>query len=228
MKRALCLEGCMNVARAEILQKLRSALGRDADTPAPPAPETTRVPSRPAGDRAGEASLLLAEIEKVGGRTRRIAGAGELAAALAELVRAEGIRKAALWSTPELRELGVGESLAALGVEVVPAGAGKEALADCDLGVTGADGALPETGTLLLRSTPDRPRLVSLLPRVHLAIVRPSALRADLAEAFDDVKGEAYFVFVTGPSRTSDIELTLAIGVHGPKALHVWLLSDAA
>jgi L-lactate dehydrogenase complex protein LldG len=64
--------------------------------------------------------------------------------------------------------------------------------------------------------------MVSLLPRVHLAIVRPSALRADLSQAFAEVKNDGYFVLVTGPSRTADIELTVTIGVHGPKSLHVW------
>jgi len=68
--------------------------------------------------------------------------------------------------------------------------------------------------------------MVSLLPRIHLAIVRPLALRADLSQAFAEVKHDGYFVFVTGPSRTSDIELTLTIGVHGPQALHVWAMED--
>jgi L-lactate dehydrogenase complex protein LldG len=97
-------------------------------------------------------------------------------------------------------------------------------VAECDLGVTGVDAALPETGTLVLRSAPDRPRVVSLLPRVHLAVLRPAALRADLHQAFADVQGDGYSVFVTGPSRTADIELTLTLGVHGPKSLYVWLL----
>ena len=86
------------------------------------------------------------------------------------------------------------------------------------------DAALPETGTLLLRSAPDKPRLVSLVPRVHLALVRPSALRADLSQAFADIKGDGYAVCITGPSRTADIELTVTIGVHGPKSLYVWAL----
>jgi L-lactate dehydrogenase complex protein LldG len=78
-----------------------------------------------------------------------------------------------------------------------------------------------------LRSSPERARVVSLLPRVHLAILTPAALRADLHQVFAEVKHDPYCVLVTGPSRTSDIELTLTLGVHGPKSLYVWLLEGA-
>jgi len=107
-------------------------------------------------------------------------------------------------------------------VEIVSPYAGKDALAACDLGVTEADAAFPETGTLLLRSGPDRPRMVSLLPRMHLAIINEAILQPDLSPAFEQVKDDGYFVMVTGPSRTADIELTVTIGVHGPKMLVVW------
>ncbi len=208
-------------ARDSILADVRAALGRGADAPAPPPP--ARFPPRAAGAPEAEMTLLLAEIGKLGGNTQRLTLAG-LDDALAQLVREEGIRKATLWQTPALNALGVETRLAALGVELVSPHADKHALAACDLGVTGADAAFPETGTLLLRSDPDRPRMVSLLPRIHLAIIDAGILQPDLSPALEMVKGEGYFVFVTGPSRTADIELTVTIGVHGPKALHVWSL----
>jgi hypothetical protein len=86
-------------------------------------------------------------------------------------------------------------------------------MALCDLGITEADNLLPETGTLVLRSSAERPRAVSLLPRIHLAIVRPSMLRADMHEVFAEAKDSPYLVFITGPSRTADIELTVTLGV---------------
>jgi L-lactate dehydrogenase complex protein LldG len=145
---------------------------------------------------------------------------------LAELIQLEQVKKVTLWETAELAELGVADTLRGLGVDLVWPHADKRQLAECDLGVTSVDAALPETGTLMLRSSPERPRMVSLLPRIHLALVRPSALRADLRQVFADVRDDSYFVFVTGPSRTADIELTVTIGVHGPKVLHVWAMEE--
>ncbi|MEW5719480.1 MAG: LUD domain-containing protein, partial [Chloroflexota bacterium] len=137
-------------------------------------------------------------------------------------VKEQEIKKATLWNTGELKELGIAQMLTELGVQLVSPLADKREIAECDLGVTGVDYAFPETGTLMLRASPDKPRAVSLLPRVHLAIVSPAALRADLSPMFAEVRGSNYWVFVTGPSRTADIELTVTIGVHGPKALYAW------
>ena len=213
----------VNSARDEILDAVRSALGRRPGQPAPPVPPTARVPARVPGSADDEITMLLAEISKLGGRTRRLDADG-LKDALVELIQVETIRKATLWQTTELQALGVSEILAGLGVEIVSSQAGKDALARCDLGVTGVDMALPETGTLVLRASPQQPRAVSLLPRVHLALVRPANLRADLAAVLREMRADPYAVFVTGPSRTADIELTVTIGVHGPQVLYVWVL----
>jgi L-lactate dehydrogenase complex protein LldG len=210
-------------ARDEVLNGIRTALGRCPGELAPPVPPTARVSARVPGNADDEITLLLGEIGKLGGRTRRLE-IGDFKDALVELVRAEMIRKATLWRTTELQALGVSEILAGLGVEIVSSQAGKNMLAQCDLGVTGVDMALPETGTLVLRASPERSRAVSLLPRVHLALVRPSTLRADLATVLREMRADPYAVFVTGPSRTADIELTVTIGVHGPQVLYVWVV----
>jgi len=213
-----------NSAREEILSKVRWALGRQSVVAAGPLPASAQVEPRQAGDADSEIELLMTEIGKLGGVPRRLPSAQALHTALRELVVAEAIGKAMVWETPELEKLGVADSLRDLGVEIVPAHAAPERLAECELGVTGVDAALPETGTLLLRSAPDKPRAVSLLPRVHLALLRSEALRADLPQALADIKSDGYAVCITGPSRTSDIELTVTIGVHGPKSLYAWLV----
>jgi L-lactate dehydrogenase complex protein LldG len=59
---------------------------------------------------------------------------------------------------------------------------------------------------------------------VHLALVRPANLRADLATVLREMREDPYAVFVTGPSRTADIELTVTIGVHGPQVLVAWVV----
>jgi L-lactate dehydrogenase complex protein LldG len=170
-----------------------------------------------------EIEQLLSEVQKLSGVSQRLSLAG-LDSALAALVAEQKIQRATAWQTPYLHQLGVSEILNALGVELVPANAGKHEMAQCDLGVTEADYLLPETGTLVLKSSAEKPRAVSLLPRVHLAIVRPETLRADVHQVFAEAKNDNYLVFVTGPSRTADIELTTTLGVHGPKNLYVWMV----
>ena len=213
-------------AREDILAKVRTSLNRSPGLPVAPVPPTARVKPRVAGAPEAEIELLFTEIGKLNGVTKRLAGRDDLKTALAELVKVEAVKKATCWTTSDLTTWDVAGSLKALGVEMVLPTADKHRVAECELGVTGVDAALPETGTLLLRSSPERPRVVSLLPRVHLAILRRTALRADLHQAFAEAKDAGYCVLVTGPSRTSDIELTLTLGVHGPKALYVWLLDE--
>jgi L-lactate dehydrogenase complex protein LldG len=193
----------------------------------PPVPAAGRVGPRAAGGTEVEIAMLLAEIGKLNGVTRRLGNRHDLQAALADLVRTEQVKKATLWATPDLQVWDVADRLKTLGVKLVSPQAGMGAVAECDLGVTSVDAALPETGTLLLRSSPEKARVVSLLPRVHLAILRSTSLRADLHQAFAEVKRDGYVVLITGPSRTADIELTLTLGVHGPKALYAWLLDEA-
>ena len=94
-----------------------------------------------------------------------------------------------------------------------------------EVGITMAQAAIAETGTLVLDSTYERHRLVSLVPPVHIAIVNASSICETLGEALAllrrDKEISPAVTFITGPSRTADIELTLAIGVHGPQELYV-------
>jgi L-lactate dehydrogenase complex protein LldG len=96
---------------------------------------------------------------------------------------------------------------------------------EIDVGITTAQAAIAETGTLILDSSRERNRLVSLVPPVHIAIVDASSIFQTLGEALAFVHHDGNVspavTFVTGPSRTADIELTLTIGVHGPQELYV-------
>jgi L-lactate dehydrogenase complex protein LldG len=212
----------MDTARAEILNRVRQSVSNIAQTPISPLPSTARVRSRQPGTLEAELALLLTTIQDLGGKTRRITSLPDFDAALSELVRDENIKRATLWETLDLREFGVAERLLRLGVELVPALEEKRVIAACDVGITGADAALAESGTLVLASSPAKPPMVSLLPRIHLAIFRPSTLRADLRELLADLSNQKHFVFISGPSRTTDIEKVLTLGVHGPKELYAW------
>lgn len=94
-----------------------------------------------------------------------------------------------------------------------------------DVGISTAQAAIAETGTLVLDSARERHRFVSLVPPVHIAIIDAASIFQTLGEALafiyqtNDISPAV--TFITGPSRTADIELTLAIGVHGPQELYV-------
>jgi L-lactate dehydrogenase complex protein LldG len=211
------------MSREEFLNRVNVALQDAKRAPLSPVPSSARIAPRVAGEADAEIDMLFEEIRKLSGVARRIADRDELQTALQELVEKEKIIKATHWETREMMELGIVEMLDTLGVQIVPMNADKYQLAECELGITGVDAALAETGTLVLRTTSDHRPIVSLLPRVHLAIMRPLALRADLHPVLAEVKHDRHLVFVTGSSRTSDIEKTLFLGVHGPKSLYVWV-----
>ena len=82
------------------------------------------------------------------------------------------------------------------------------------------------TGSLLVTDGPGSPLHASLLPEIHLAVLRASTILPTLEAALPLVRGTRSAVFITGPSRTADIEMTLTIGVHGPGELHVFLIDD--
>jgi len=94
-----------------------------------------------------------------------------------------------------------------------------------DVGISTAQAAIAETGTLVLDSSYERHRLVSLVPPVHIAIINASSICATLSDALTLLQNEQEIspaiTFITGPSRTGDIELILTIGVHGPQQLYV-------
>ena len=101
-------------------------------------------------------------------------------------------------------------------------------LFDCDLGITSAQLAIAETGTLVLESDQESHRLTSLVPPVHLCVLKTDNIRQTLGEILEITSRDLSrtVTFITGASRTSDIELTLAIGVHGPGELHVIVIAD--
>ena len=106
--------------------------------------------------------------------------------------------------------------------------ASRDELFSSAIGITSAQWAIAETGTLVLESGAERHRLASLDPPVHVCIVTTSSIRQSMAEILKlmDPDANRAITFVTGASRTSDIELTLAIGVHGPGELYVVVIKD--
>ena len=204
-----------------VIESVRHSLGRTEQTPLNLRPAIYE--SRQLESVDSETEHFLDEVHNLSGVAQKISREN-VAAALKSLVAENNIHKATLWHTPLFEQLGIETTFRSLGVGIVSPIANKNEMALCDLGITEADFLLPETGTLVLRSSAVKPRAVSLLPRIHLAIVRPEMLRLDLHQVFAEAKDSHYLVFITGPSRTADIELTVTLGVHGPKNLYVWMM----
>jgi len=104
---------------------------------------------------------------------------------------------------------------------------------NCDAGITSAQWAVAETSTLVLESEQERHRFASLVPPIHVALISGNRVVHTLGEVLNRIAKSGRddmsrtITFITGPSRTSDIELTLAIGVHGPAQLFVIIIEGA-
>jgi len=94
---------------------------------------------------------------------------------------------------------------------------------DILVGVTRAVCGLADTGSILETDGPGYPLHASLLPEVHIAILKRSDILPTLKNAMTLVREKGVSIFITGPSRTADIEMTLTIGVHGPSEVHIFL-----
>ena len=162
-------------------------------------------------------------LEAVAGRCFVVTDEAGAAEVLRQIAGQRESRRVAVSDSPLAGRV---TSLAALPAEVLEDAAAED-LFDCDLGVTGAQWGVAETGTLVLESDAERHRLASLVPSAHVALVEAGQVRHTLGEVLQAIneRGEGALsraiTFITGPSRTSDIELTLAIGVHGPAELYV-------
>lgn len=209
-------------ARDNILRRVREA--RRAG-PGPSAEEIRRVDerirARPVGPRpvaGGDLSeLFLRQCERMSSSVARVARMQEVPASVSAFLAGKGLPlKAAAWpSVAALDWTGAGMS-----VEARPA-------RDDDLvGITGVHLAIAETGTLMLLSGPDSHPVTSLLPETHVAIVPVERIEPAMEEAWVRTRREAGLLpravnFVSGPSRTADIEGQLQIGAHGPFRVHV-------
>lgn len=106
----------------------------------------------------------------------------------------------------------------------------KEACFEADVGISGVDNLLGETGSLVVLAKREEPRSVSLLPPLHIALAREDQLMPDLFDLFTKCNLAAgmpsCLTLITGPSKTGDIELTLVTGVHGPGEIHVVIVRN--
>jgi len=207
------------MSREQILHKVRTALGRTAgQAVADPPPVRLRVSEM---DLETRVATLLQNVEALAGKIRRVA-TGEAARAYVGSVL--GGKSAVASNAPFLRECGIAD-LAGVQSGFTGAPELRALCAIADIGITGADYALADTGTLVMLSSPQEARMISLLPPVHIAVVQQERVLTGLDELLTILPHPAEqtssMVLITGPSRTADIEQILVRGVHGPREIHV-------
>ena len=205
--------------REHILHKVRTALGRRVGQPPATAPPASlRIPEM---DVEARIARFFQEIHKLAGRASRAGSPAEAAAQVEALIAG---RPAVASNAAFLRECGI-TSLPSVRTGFNDAGELRAACASAEFGITSADYALADTGTLVMLSSRQEARLISLLPPVHLAIVPQGKILTGLDELLAGLPQPAghssSMVLITGPSRTADIEQILVRGVHGPGEIHV-------
>src|SRR5262244_2815512 len=218
----------------------------------------TQLQTRLAAQRPALLAQVQQELDAAGGIVAHVHSTPEAVAHVTHLAQQKDAHLVVRWQSDLLEALEVDAALHQQGITVhttgLPLGtvAGeatgtaamatrrqelREWLARADLGLSGVDYVIAETGTLVLMAGAGQMRGVSLLPPVHVAVARTSQVIGTLSDylllaqaAGADLQQylTSCVSFVTGPSRTGDIELKLTVGVHGPGELHLVLLDEPA
>jgi L-lactate utilization protein LutC len=188
-------------SREQILSNARAALKRRAGDPVPPPP--------PVSLREGPKTRLVEQF-----RTALEALAG----------------KVVVVKTPEEAQVAVDKALNGRTFIQSSKPFSREAIATTEVGITSADYALADTGSLVIFTESHESRLLSLLPPCHIAIIESSRIVPSLDDVFrlrpSPGEQSSAMVVITGPSRTADIEMRLVRGVHGPGEIHVIIVED--
>ena len=217
---------------------------------------TAQLQMRLAAQRPALIAQVQQELDAVGGVVAHVHSAPEAVAYITRLAQQKDAHLVVRWQSDLLEALEVDAALHQQGITVqitaLPPGLIaeeapgtvamttrrqelREWLAHAELGLSGVDYVIAETGTLVLMARAGQMRGVSLLPPVHVAVARTSQVIATLADYLLLAQAvgadlQQYLTscvsFVTGPSRTGDIELKLTVGVHGPGELHLLVLDD--
>jgi L-lactate dehydrogenase complex protein LldG len=218
-----------NEARQAILSSIRSHLSASVpyDTcelthtePSAVAPALRQVP-------VSLVELFRQNLQAVGAHCITVNNDTDMADALTRIITNLKGQRLAISDNPEVERV---LNLTDLEIEELGIVPDAHDIFRFDIGISTVQAAIAETGTLILDSIHERHRLVSLVPPVHIAIVDASKICETLGEALTLLRKENEIspavTFITGPSRTADIELTLTVGVHGPQALYVIIRSN--
>ena len=205
-----------------------------------------RIKTRTAEERRRLLEILMEAAEPINLKVTPAEDAASVATAVAELVRDKDPewgdpKSVAAWRHPLIESLNLPDALSEQGVPVVfseVGGTEREALRrrviDSYIGITSADFCLADAATLVMRTRPGQARTVSLLPSIHIAVIELDCIIADLKELYALIKWDPHFskegvtncmTFISGPSKTADIEATMVHGAHGPREVHIFVIT---
>jgi L-lactate dehydrogenase complex protein LldG len=211
-------------SREQILGRLRQRKSLPFANSTPP---ETHQPVVPLSDRSAAAlqTLFVEEALKAGCVIHEADSPAAAIAAILEIVG--GDTAVSAWNPAHIPLPCLVEALDKAGITRVEQDAGVR------VGLTGVDAALAATGSVVVVSGNGRVRAASLLPPIHIAVVVPGQIMPDLeswwatqrAAGLEQIRRHSNVVVITGPSRTADIAMQLVMGMHGPRELHLVLLS---
>jgi len=168
-------------------------------------------------------------------------------AAVADLVRDKdpewGAKKSVVaWQHPLIENLNLPEALSPQDVTVfftdvkeTESGNLRQHVIDSYIGITAADFCMADSATMVMRTRPGQARSVSLVPSIHVAVIELNQIIADLKELYALLKWDPQeskegltncMTFISGPSKTADIEATMVHGAHGPRQVHVYVITS--
>jgi L-lactate dehydrogenase complex protein LldG len=219
-------------AREDILGKVRAALGRETGDGATvdarlAARATNLIPGRARIDAKARVELFRGMAGEVGGTSERLGSMAEVPAAIARYLAGQNLpAEAAIAPDPVLDALPWDEAPLLRFKRGPTAG-------DDLVGITGAFGAIAETGTLAILSGPANPTTLNFLSETHVVVLPASRVAGTYEEIWARLREERDGIprtvnLITGPSRTADIEQTIQRGAHGPRRLHILIVDDGA
>lgn len=217
--------------RQALLARVRKALSDQSghDVPTPPAVDAALVRTVPPDAPLVDTFISAANAS---GMQARTCGRGGVVDELVTLLRQIAAERATLAaSDTDIREwLTTAVERAGVATIAFAAGSGFEPLFDADVGLSDVSCAIAETGTLVYVADAQHPRAVSIAPPVYVAVLHARQIVADVVDFHQNppeaVKDATSVVYITGPSKTADIEGVLVTGVHGPGKVHVLVVDS--
>jgi L-lactate dehydrogenase complex protein LldG len=250
--------------QARFIQHIRSALGHPAlirrpagtvisgDSHKTSRRLATHARSRGTGQLNALLQSVISNAEGINLKVIVRKNTRQAAATLAELAAAKETewgeaKQVVAWDHPLIHELDLEAQLSDLDIPVIftvpgddPHGTNsadpkvRQAVANAYIGITSADYCLADTATLVMKARPGRPRSVSLVPVIHVAVIKLDQIISDLGELYALLGTDPReapegltncMTFITGPSKTADIEATMVHGAHGPREVHLMVIT---